>query len=102
MATKEQIQTLRQSIINSLETAGRPLGFRDLSVLLGISEKDIPPHMEHVAKSLRSQGKRLVILPAACRACGHEFTKRNKLTRPSRCPLCKSERIDSVLFTIKD
>jgi hypothetical protein len=94
--------TLRQAIISSLESAQGPVSFRDLSVELGVSEKDLPAHMEHVAKTLRSQGRRLIIIPASCRACGHEFGKRTRMTRPSRCPMCKSERIEPQLFTLGD
>lgn len=94
-------ETLRQSIVNCLETAGRPLGYKELSAMLGVSEKDLPDHMEHAAKSLRSQGRQLIVLPAACKACGYEFAQRKKVTRPSRCPLCKSEWIEPPLFTLK-
>jgi hypothetical protein len=77
------------------------LSYKELSAMLGVSEKDLPQHMEHVAKSLRSKGSQLIILPAACITCGYRFEKRKKLTLPSRCPLCKSERIDPPLFTVK-
>ncbi|MDZ7759070.1 MAG: hypothetical protein U5L00_02275 [Desulfovermiculus sp.] len=93
-------ETLRQSIITCMESSGRPLGYRDLSIMLGISEKDLPAHIPHVAKSLRTQGRRLVIFPSTCKRCGYEFAKRQKVTQPSRCPKCKSERIDPPLFTI--
>lgn len=94
-------ETLRQSLINCLESASRPLGYRDLSVMLGVSEKDLPAHIQHVAKSLRSQGRELIIIPASCKTCGHEFDKRRKVTKPSRCPKCRSERIDPPLFTLQ-
>ena len=93
-------ETLRQAIINCLKTSGRPLGYKELSVMLKVSEKDLPEHMEHVAKSLRSKDRQLIVLPAACRTCGYEFENRKKMTQPSRCPLCKSERIDPPLFRL--
>ncbi|MFO7800734.1 MAG: transcriptional regulator [Desulfovermiculus sp.] len=93
-------KTLRQSIVNCLDTAGRPLSCRELSIMLGISEKDIPEHVQHIAKTLRSQGKRLSIVPAECRTCGYAFEKRKKPGQPSRCPHCKSERIEPPLFGI--
>lgn len=93
--------TFRQSLVNCLEASGRALSYKELSAMLGISEKDLPKHMEHVAKSLRSQGRQLIVLPAACIACGYTFEKRKKLTQPSRCPHCKSERIDPPLFKLE-
>ncbi|MFP4034086.1 MAG: transcriptional regulator [Desulfovermiculus sp.] len=93
--------TLRQSLVSCLETSGRALSYKELSAMLGVSEKELPQHMEHVAKSLRSKGRQLTILPATCITCGYTFEKRKKLTQPSRCPLCKSERIDPPLFKLE-
>ncbi len=74
---------------------------RELSRLSGIAERDLLVHLEHLERSLRGTGDRLVVEPASCVACGFRFAKRERLARPSRCPACKSERIDPPLFRIE-
>ena len=68
--------------------------------MLGISEKDIPEHIQHVAKTLRSRGGRLKVVPPECIQCGYTFDERHKLSQPSRCPTCKSERIHPPQFAL--
>ena len=43
---------------------------------------------------------RVDVVVAQCEGCGFVFNKRNKLSKPSRCPSCKSERIEPPRFTI--
>ncbi|WP_029897574.1 transcriptional regulator [Desulfohalovibrio reitneri] len=73
---------------------------KEISVLAGVSEKRVASELEHLAKSLRARGERLVVEPAACRDCGHVFAKRERLSAPSRCPVCKSGRVRPPEFTI--
>jgi len=84
---REENRTLRQSILDCLEEG--PLTSRELSALVRIREKDIAPHLEHLEKSLRRSGKRLVIEPAECLQCGFRFEKRRRFTKPSACPRCR-------------
>jgi predicted Zn-ribbon and HTH transcriptional regulator len=95
---REQTQTLRQSILDCLEEG--PLTARELSALVHIREKDVAPHLEHLEKSLRRSGKRLVIEPAECLQCGFRFEKRRRFTRPSACPRCRCQRIDPPVFRL--
>jgi predicted Zn-ribbon and HTH transcriptional regulator len=78
-----------------------PLGAHELSARIGISEKDVAGHLEHLARSLRQGGERLVVDPARCLGCGFVFRKRTRLTKPSRCPVCKSQRLDLARFSIR-
>jgi len=95
---REQSQTLRQSILDCLEEG--PVTARELSALVRIREKDVAPHLEHLEKSLRRSGKRLVIEPAACQECGFRFEKRRRFTKPSACPHCRCQRIDPPVFQL--
>jgi len=45
-------------------------------------------------------GYRLRILPAACRQCGFTFTKRQRLTPPSRCPVCRQQSLSRPRFAL--
>ena len=95
---REQDRTLRQSILECLEAG--PVTARELSALVHIREKDVGPHLEHLEKSLRRSGKRLLIEPAECLKCGFRFDKRRRFTKPSACPRCRYQRIDPPVFRL--
>ncbi len=77
-----------------------PLAARELSARVGISEKEVAGHLEHLARSLRQSGERLRVEPARCLVCGFVFEERTRLSRPSKCPECRSERLGPPRFTI--
>jgi predicted Zn-ribbon and HTH transcriptional regulator len=74
---------------------------REISGRVGITEKDVAGHLEHLARSLKASGERLEIEPAHCLACGFVFKDRARLTTPSRCPRCKDEGIVPPRFHAK-
>jgi len=74
---------------------------RELSARVGISEKDVAGHLEHLARSLRAGGAALTVLPAECLACGFVFRERQRLTRPGACPECRATRIEPPAFRIR-
>lgn len=73
---------------------------KDLSGAVGIPEKDVAGHLEHLDKSLRGVGGRLEVLPAECIACGYVFRDRKRFSRPGSCPNCRSTRIDPPAFRL--
>ncbi len=91
--------TVRQEIIAELLEG--PCSARDLSAAVGIPERDVTGHLEHIRKTIAQSGMHLVIMPAACKKCGFAFSKREKLKRPGKCPLCKGESISEPHFVIK-
>lgn len=72
----------------------------ELSQRVGIPEKDVPEHLQHLERSLRAKGERLQMDPAACLQCGFVFKHRDRLTKPGRCPECESTRIEAPVFSI--
>jgi predicted Zn-ribbon and HTH transcriptional regulator len=83
-------------LLGSLQSA------RELAHALGMPERQIEDHLAHVARSLkRDPGRTFRHEPASCRACGFQFRDRTRLTRPSRCPRCRSESIIPPLFGIE-
>jgi predicted Zn-ribbon and HTH transcriptional regulator len=92
----EENDTVRHRIMTEL--AQGPFSARDLSGLVGIPEKEVAGHLEHIRQSLHRTGRRLIVQPAECTKCGFVFEKRERLTRPSRCPVCKSESLHAPLF----
>ena len=91
--------TIRQRIAELL--AESEMSARQLSLVLGLKEKDILAHLPHVARSVGSKKQKLVIRPPVCLACGFEFSDRTRFTRPSRCPKCKGNQLIEPSFTIK-
>ncbi len=95
----EALDTVRHLIIAGLEEG--PLSALDISGLVGIPEKEVAGHLEHIRQSLSRSGKRLVIQPAECAKCGFVFEKRGRLTRPGKCPVCKGESIHAPVFRVE-
>ena len=90
--------TLRQKIISLL--IDEEMNAREISREVAISEKEVNEHLAHIARSVSSQGKKVVITPANCLACGYVFEDRQRFTRPGRCPQCKKTHIQSSRFRI--
>jgi predicted Zn-ribbon and HTH transcriptional regulator len=77
-----------------------PLTARELSARVGIGEKEVAEHLEHLARSLRHSGERFLVEPARCLACGFVFKERTRLARPSKCPVCRSQRLKAARFHV--
>ncbi|MGD8296777.1 MAG: transcriptional regulator [Desulfobacterales bacterium] len=92
------MQTVRQQIIELL-TEGE-MDAREISQAAGIKEKEAIEHLSHVARTLAVQGKKLAIRPAECLLCGYVFEKRQRFTRPGRCPRCKKSHLQNPVFYI--
>src|SRR5439155_12446403 len=86
--TRTVREAIREELLRGAATA------RELSERVSIREKDVAEHLEHLEKSLRARGERLVVEPATCIACGYAFARRSRLTRRVSCPGCGGMRID--------
>jgi predicted Zn-ribbon and HTH transcriptional regulator len=92
-------QTARQRIVELL--TGSRLSSYQLAQLLGIPERQVEDHLQHVVKTVaRDRDKRFVLEPSACQDCGFVFRERRRLTRPGRCPRCRSEGITAPRYGI--
>ncbi len=91
-------ETARRKIIEALEKGERSA--RDLSAEIRISEKEVFDHLEHIQKTMRAAGRHLTIIPSECRQCGFIFSKRERLKKPGKCPVCRSESIHEPLFSL--
>ncbi len=89
-----RVATPRERLLATLE-AGQAMSLLDLSRAAGISERDIPAHLEHLERSLRRAGRRLHTEPPRCLDCGFAFPGRRRTTRPGRCPRCRSSHLAS-------
>jgi predicted Zn-ribbon and HTH transcriptional regulator len=96
----ETHETIRHAIVAELLQG--PCSARDISASVGISEREVQGHLEHIRKSLMTSGQHLAVRPAECKKCGFVFAKREKLKRPGKCPVCKGESIRGPLYEIKE
>jgi hypothetical protein len=96
---RERDETARAAIARLLRD--RPLDAREISSYVGLPEKEVCIHLEHIKKSLPRQRERFVVQPPECRKCGFVFSKRERLSRPGRCPRCRGESISPPLFSIR-
>ena len=68
---------------------------------LGLKRGDVEDDLRHAIRSARASGRRVLIEPARCRSCGFAFGE-DKLSKPSRCPSCRSERLFEAQIRMLD
>jgi transcriptional regulator len=74
----------------------------EISAAVRLPEREVYEHLEHIHRSLSRTGHPLVVIPSACRKCGFVFTKRDRMKRPGRCPVCRNEALEDPLFLIEE
>ena len=99
MTDPEALGTVRQRLAQTLRAG--PATAKDLSRAVGISEHEVASHLEHLGRSLRARGEKLVMQPPECLDCGFAFARRERTTRPSHCPRCRSRRITLPEFRVE-
>jgi transcriptional regulator len=92
-------ETVRQEILSLLKD--NELSAKEISAQVGVSEKEVYEHLEHLRKTLNKGEYHFFVRPAVCRKCGFLFRKRERLRKPGRCPVCRSEVIEEPFFVIK-
>ncbi len=95
----ERTDTVRHEIISVLR--GKTMSAKEISASVRISEKEVYVHLNHIQKTMSRREHRLAVTPASCLKCGFVFKKREKLTKPGRCPVCHGELLEEPLFSIE-
>ena len=93
------MMTIRHQIIEALKEDN--LSALDLSQLIGIREREIYDHLDHIKKTIISKRGSFVVTPPSCVKCGYIFTQRSRLTKPGRCPQCKGTRLTRPTYKIE-
>ena len=96
---EERYDTIRHRITTLLKEM--PLTGQELSGQLRIPERDIYEHLEHIRKTMNKGNYRLSVAPARCDKCGFVFTKRGRLKKPGKCPICRNESLEEPLFSVR-
>jgi hypothetical protein len=94
----EQAATWRQQIVALLQQ--RTVSAKDLSMAIGLPEKQVYHHLEHIQYSFQQQRKTLRIDPAVCKKCGFIFEKRQRFQKPGKCPVCRGQAIEEPRFSL--
>ena len=90
--------TVRKEIIAVLEREACTA--KELSGEVKIPEKEVYEQLEHIRRSIVGTTRHLVVTPASCRKCGFQFSKRERLKKPGKCPVCRGEAIRDPVFEI--
>jgi predicted Zn-ribbon and HTH transcriptional regulator len=96
---RNDTKTIRQHIADLLNE--NDMSARELSQALGIREKEVFYHISHIARTVKAQGKKLIILPSQCLSCGYVFEDRKRFTPPGKCPYCKKSHLKDPAFKIR-
>jgi len=92
-------ETIRHAIMTLLLEG--PVSAGEISAAVSLPEKEVSDHLEHIRRSLHATGALLEVVPAECRRCGFVFAKRQRMSSPGRCPVCRHEAISDPLFSIR-
>lgn len=67
---------------------------------LDVHVDSVYAHVEHVSRSIEGNDERLLVAPPECADCGFSDFD-DILSRPSKCPSCKSERIEEPVLRVE-
>lgn len=91
------METTRQRLADRLREA--PATASELGESLSLPTPAVYEHLEHVSRSV-DDDETFLVAPPTCRDCGFDGFD-DPLNHPSRCPECKSERIEEPAFLIE-
>lgn len=89
--------TVRQQIADMLR---QPRTSSSIAHELKLTRDEVEDHLKHLLKSAKAAHQTVRVEPARCRNCGYTFSQ-DKITKPSKCPECKSTHLYEPLIQIK-
>jgi len=93
--------TRRQRLADILDM--EPRSVEALAVEFRMEPRDVEDDLRSLEKTLRREGKRIVVEPARCRRCRFVYHDRadRRYTTPSKCPKCRATQIEPALLRVK-
>jgi predicted Zn-ribbon and HTH transcriptional regulator len=90
--------TVRRHLIDLL--SHEPRSASSIARELGVTRGDVEDDLRHALRSARAAGHQVEVIPARCKQCDFVFGE-EKLSKPSRCPVCKATRLYEPMFRIR-
>src|SRR5688500_2747631 len=91
------VATSRRRLIELLTT--EPRSASSLAREMGLHRGDIEEDLRHALRTARAEGHAIEVIPARCKDCGFLFDL-GRLTKPGRCPSCRSGRLFEPLIRL--
>ena len=89
--------TTRRRLIDLLTYEPRTAS--SLAREMGLRRGDVEEDLRHALRSATAEGHTIEVIPARCKDCGFLFSP-DRLSKPGRCPACKSGRLFEPLFRV--
>ncbi|MDH4215014.1 MAG: HTH domain-containing protein [Candidatus Thorarchaeota archaeon] len=94
--------TRREEIIRLLESTDQPMTAQEICDILDVRKRSIVyEDINHIAHTVRNQGKEVIVKPASCGKCHYVFKVKDSAKAPTKCPKCRSEWILAPSFFIR-
>lgn len=93
------MKTRREKIVEILSKNG-DMTLQELVELTDSSLKMVVEDIDKVRKTIKSENKRIEASSASCMGCSYVFAGRSRISDPTKCPECHSERISPQRFRI--
>jgi len=94
--------TRREEIISLLESTDQPMTAQEICDILDLRKRSIIyEDLDHIARTVRNQGKEVIVKPASCGKCHYVFKVKDSAKAPTKCPKCRSEWILAPSFLIR-
>lgn len=87
----------RKDLIDYLHDS--PNTIRGLASVFRVKAAELEADLEHIQQSLKHTDKTLQVTPARCKKCGFQFGT-DKLSKPSRCPECRSQWLSEPVVEV--
>lgn len=95
----ESVETRRRRMRDLLARAESGLSLDDLVEIFDVSRSVALADLKHLQLSLRHREESLLMRPPSCAICGFVFDA-DEPKAPSRCPSCKSRRLQAPVFRV--
>jgi predicted Zn-ribbon and HTH transcriptional regulator len=80
--------------------AAGPRTASSLARELGLHRREVENDLRHLVRSARAAGHKVIVEPARCKSCGFVFSE-EKLSKPGKCPQCRSTWVFEPLLSVE-
>ena len=88
----------RKDLLNILTR--QPRSVSSIARDLRLKRADVEDDLRHLIRSAQAAGRRVIVVPARCRACGFTFGE-DTLSKPGKCPACRGTWLYEAQISIE-